>query len=140
MHTKSLKTTLFCSGAWLVLATTGTAHAQAPAEAVLPPPTTAPTTTSSSETGADIVVTGTRVIRDGYKSPTPLTVVTRDDIENTSPTNNIADLVNQLPALGGSTRPSNSRLELSSGIAGVNLLNLRNAGIVRTLVLVDGRR
>lgn len=140
MHTKSLKTTLFCSGAWLVLATAGTAHAQAPAEAVLPPPTTAPTTTSSSETGADIVVTGTRVIRDGYKSPTPLTVVTRDDIENTSPTNNIADLVNQLPALGGSTRPSNSRLELSSGIAGVNLLNLRNAGIVRTLVLVDGRR
>lgn len=89
---------------------------------------------------SSIIVTGSRVIRDGYKSPTPITVVTRDDIQNTSPTNNLADLVNQIPAFAGSTRPSNSRLELSSGIAGVNLLNLRNIGSVRTLVLIDGRR
>jgi len=139
---ESLKTTLLCGGAWVALAMAGTANAQAPAEAALPPPaspaTPVPTTQNADE--SDIVVTGTRVIRDGYKSPTPLTVVTRDDIENTSPTNNIADLVNQLPSLGGSTRPSNSRLELSSGIAGVNLLNLRNVGVVRTLVLIDGRR
>lgn len=136
----SLKSTLLCGGAWVALGFAGTAHAQAPAEAVLPPPATATTPATQNAAESDIVVTGTRVIRDGYKSPTPLTVVTRDDIENTSPTNNIADLVNQLPALGGSTRPSNSRLELSSGIGGVNLLNLRNVGVVRTLVLIDGRR
>jgi outer membrane receptor protein involved in Fe transport len=87
-----------------------------------------------------IVVTGTRVVRDGYQAPTPLTVLTRDDIENTSPTNNVADFVNQLPSLAGSTRPSNSRLNLSSGAAGINALNLRNLGDVRTLVLLDGRR
>jgi outer membrane receptor protein involved in Fe transport len=87
-----------------------------------------------------IVVTGTRVVRDGYQAPTPLTVLTRDDIENGSPTNNIADFVNQLPSLAGSTRPSNSRLNLSSGQAGINALNLRNLGEVRTLVLLDGRR
>ena len=105
--------------------------------------------TESAETAAtdargEIVVTGTRIVRDGYQAPTPLTVLTREEIQNSSPTNNIADFVNQLPALAGSTRPSNSRLNLSSGTAGINALNLRNldnnSSGTRTLVLVNGRR
>ena len=67
-------------------------------------------------------------------------MLTEEDIENSSPTNNIADFVNQLPALAASIRPSNSRLELSNGQAGINALNLRSLGTVRTLVLVNGRR
>ncbi|WBY08497.1 TonB-dependent receptor plug domain-containing protein [Sphingomonas sp. 7/4-4] len=88
----------------------------------------------------ELVVTGTRIIRDGFQAPTPLTVLTRDDINNTSPTNNIADFVNQLPQLAGSTKPANSRLNLSNGSAGINALSLRNLGEGRTLVLLDGRR
>ena len=88
----------------------------------------------------EILVTGSRIVRDGFQSPTPLTVMSEEEIENSSPTNNIADFVNQLPALAGSIRPSNSRLELSNGLAGINALNLRSLGTVRTLVLVDGRR
>jgi iron complex outermembrane receptor protein len=88
----------------------------------------------------EVVVTGTRIIRDGFQAPTPLTVLTRQDIENTSPTNNIADFVNQLPQLAGSTKPANSRLNLSNGSAGINALSLRNLGEGRTLVLLDGRR
>lgn len=88
----------------------------------------------------ELVVTGTRIIRDGFQAPTPLTVLTREDIENTSPTNNIADFVNQLPQLAGSTKPANSRLNLSNGSAGINALSLRNLGEGRTLVLLDGRR
>jgi outer membrane receptor protein involved in Fe transport len=87
-----------------------------------------------------IVVTGTRVIRDGFQSPTPLTVLTKDDIDNGSPTNNIADFVNQLPQLAGSTKPANSRLNISNGSAGINAINMRNLGENRTLVLIDGRR
>jgi outer membrane receptor protein involved in Fe transport len=87
-----------------------------------------------------ILVTGTRIVRDGFQAPTPLTVLTRDDIDNTSPTNNIADFVNQLPQLAGSTKPANSRLNISNGSAGINALNLRNLGEGRTLVLIDGRR
>lgn len=90
--------------------------------------------------GPDVVVTGTRIVRDGFQSPTPLTVLTQEDIRNTSPTNNIADFVNQIPAVAGSTRPANSRLAISSGLAGINALNLRNLGEIRTLVLLDGRR
>ncbi|PAX06625.1 TonB-dependent receptor plug domain-containing protein [Sphingomonas lenta] len=88
----------------------------------------------------DVVVTGTRIVRDGFQAPTPLTVLTAEEIQNSSPSNNVADFVNQLPSLAGSTRPSNSRLNLSSGQAGINALNLRNLGEVRTLVLLDGRR
>ncbi|HEU0135000.1 MAG TPA: TonB-dependent receptor plug domain-containing protein, partial [Allosphingosinicella sp.] len=95
---------------------------------------------AEAETRQDIVVTGTRVVRDGFQAPTPLTVLTRDDIDNTSPTNNIADFVNQLPQLAGSTKPANSRLNISNGSAGINALNMRNLGEGRVLVLIDGRR
>lgn len=88
----------------------------------------------------DVVVTGSRVVRNGFQSPIPLTILSADEIQKQSPSNNIADFINQQPALAGSTRPSNSRLNLSSGQAGINALNLRNLGENRTLVLIDGRR
>ncbi len=89
---------------------------------------------------SSIIVTGSRIAGSGFDSPSPLTVVSEEMIENQSPTNNIADLVNQLPALAGSLRPANSRLAISSGLSGINALNLRNLGEIRTLVLLDGRR
>ena len=90
--------------------------------------------------GEQIVVTGSRIARDGFQAPTPVIVLTQEDIQNTSPSNNIADFVNQLPQLAGSTKPANSRLNISNGSAGINALNLRNLGESRVLVLVDGRR
>ena len=102
---------------------------------------TAPQTSEDeAQEAGDVVVTGSRVVRDGFQAPTPITVLTLEDIQNTSPSNNIADFVNQLPSMAGSTRPGNSRLNLSSGQAGINALNLRNLGSERTLVLLDGRR
>lgn len=95
---------------------------------------------SQRESGDEVIVTGTRIIRDGFQAPTPLTVLTLEDIQNGSPSNNIADFVNQLPQLAGSTKPANSRLNLSNGSAGINALNLRNLGEGRTLILLDGRR
>ncbi|UIJ47291.1 TonB-dependent receptor [Sphingomonas cannabina] len=96
--------------------------------------------TPPGEDRSDIVVTGSRIRRDGFQAPTPLIVLTQQDIQNTSPTNNIADFVNQLPQLAGSTKPANSRLNLSNGSAGINALNMRNLGEGRVLVLLDGRR
>lgn len=140
----SLKTFLFSGAAFAALSIAGPAAAQTdPAEDATPDAEVAqPVAAESAETedSGDIVVTGTRVVRDGFQAPTPLQVLTEEDIENSSPTNNIADFVNQLPALAASTRPSNSRLELSNGQAGINALNLRSLGTVRTLVLVNGRR
>lgn len=121
----SLKTVLFSGIGFTAMATASVASAQS---------------TAAAEEDRAIVVTGTRVVRDGYQAPTPLTVLTQEDIQNSSPTNNIADFVNQLPSLAGSTSPSNSRLNISSGQAGINALNLRNFGETRTLILLNGRR
>ena len=100
----------------------------------------AATSVSEAEAGDQIIVTGSRIARDGFQAPTPVIVMTQEDIQNTSPSNNIADFVNQLPQLAGSTKPANSRLNISNGSAGINALNLRNLGESRVLVLVDGRR
>lgn len=95
--------------------------------------------TEQSDEGNVITVTGTRVIRDGYQAPTPLTVIGSEQIQNSS-SNNVADYVNDLPQLSGSATPANSNSAISSGLAGLNALNLRNLGSSRTLVLLDGQR
>src|SRR3546814_226065 len=88
---------------------------------------------------AEITVTGTRIQRDGYQAPTPLTVLGAEDIEASAPAN-IADYVNDIPSLVGSVTPASSNLNISAGTAGVNALNLRALGTARTLVLLDGQR
>ena len=140
----SLKTFLFSGAAFAAMSIAGPAAAQTdPADDAAAAETEvaqADPVAAEPEDSGDIVVTGTRIVRDGFQAPTPLTVLTKDDIENTSPTNNIADFVNQLPQLAGSTKPANSRLNISNGSAGINALNMRNLGENRVLILIDGRR
>ena len=78
-------------------------------------------------------------MRDGFEAPTPVSVLSVDDL-NVISTPNIADAVNRLPALQGSLGTSNASTNVSSGTGGVNQLNLRALGAVRTLVLLDGKR
>lgn len=87
----------------------------------------------------EVVVTGSRVARDGFEAPTPLTVIGEDQINAAAP-ENLADFVNELPSVVGSSTPQNSNLSFSNGQAGINALNLRGLGTVRTLVLLDGQR
>lgn len=86
-----------------------------------------------------VQVTGTRVVRDGYSAPTPVTVVGSDQIEAQAP-QNLADFVNKLPAFIGSETPNTSAGSLSNGLAGINALNLRSLGVNRTLILLNGHR
>src|SRR3546814_7610474 len=80
----------------------------------------------------EITVTGSRIQRDGFRAPTPLTVLNSEDIESSAPAN-IADYVNDIPSLVGSVTPASSNLNISAGTAGVNALNLRALGTARTL-------
>ncbi|WP_296443630.1 TonB-dependent receptor plug domain-containing protein, partial [Rhodoferax sp. UBA5149] len=86
-----------------------------------------------------VSVTGTRVVRDGYSAPTPVTVVGSEQIEAQAP-QNLADFVNKLPSFIGSETPNTSSGSLSNGLAGINALNLRSLGINRTLILLNGHR
>ena len=101
-----------------------------------PPSVTSPSLTELID---EIVVTGTRIVRDGFQSPTPVTVLGAEAIDAAAP-ENVADLVNDLPSVVGSATPQSSNLQFSSGLAGLNTLNLRGIGSNRTLVLLDGQR
>jgi outer membrane receptor protein involved in Fe transport len=84
-----------------------------------------------------VTVTGSRVISDAANSPTPLTIVSTEDLKSTTPTS-IPDGLNKLPVFLGSQilgRPGDGSKNFSS-----NTLNLRNFGGERTLVLLDGHR
>ncbi|MFZ4110758.1 MAG: hypothetical protein ACOYKQ_09850, partial [Polymorphobacter sp.] len=71
-----------------------------------------------------IVVTGSRIARDGYDAPTPVSVIGAKELKAESPAN-IADFVNTLPSVRGSSTSSNSSGSLSNGIAGIASINLR---------------
>ncbi|HEY6640895.1 TonB-dependent receptor plug domain-containing protein [Povalibacter sp.] len=92
-----------------------------------------------SSTLGEVVVTGSRILRDGYEAPTPVSVLGADEL-NALNTVNIADAVNVLPAFSGSASPRSANGNLSTGATGVSQLNLRSMGTNRTLVLLDGRR
>ncbi len=102
------------------------ALAQAPAAA-------APT----DEPGEDIVVTASRIQRDGFDAPTPTTVVGEDEL-SLGASSNIADALNRVPSFSGAVTPTSSTT--AAGSAGQNILSLRGLGPSRTLVLVNGRR
>ena len=87
----------------------------------------------------ELVITGSRIIREGFEAPTPLSVIDTTTLER-SPAANIAEFVNTLPVFAGSRSPNNSQNGISAGDAGVNILNLRGIGANRTLVLIDGQR
>lgn len=89
---------------------------------------------------ADIVVTGTRITRPDYQLPNPVASFDAAQITQSGKTN-LTDFLTQTPALVGSS-DSNANAGSNAGIGatGINLLNLRNLGTNRTLVLVNGRR
>ena len=86
----------------------------------------------------EIVVTGSRVIRNGNASPTPLTVVSTDQLLQIRP-GPVAEVIADLPVfLGSRTNTSNPGTGVTN--AGANHLNLRNLGYNRSLILFDGNR
>lgn len=124
-----------------MLVTAGAAALAACAGAAFAAPADAPMATAAAgdETVSEVLVTGSRVVRDGYDAPTPVNVLSADEIKAAAPAN-ISDFVNTLPSIAGSQTAANSSGGLSNGVAGISALNLRALGAGRTLVLFDGQR
>jgi iron complex outermembrane receptor protein len=85
-----------------------------------------------------VEVTGSRILSVNAESAAPIQVMTAADIQASGVTN-LQDLLLKNPAFG---TPSISRTNsnFSTSSAGVSTIDLRNLGIDRTLVLVNGRR
>ena len=86
----------------------------------------------------EITVTGSRIARDpNLSGALPVQSIDEQEIQMSGEFS-IADVVNDVPALLGSTTSESS---IDSGFSdGANVLSLRGLGSSRTLTLVDGRR
>ncbi len=92
-----------------------------------------PATTDASA----ITITGSRIRRPNLTSSVPVTSLQGEQFFQRGQTN-IGDALNDLPQLRSTFAQQNPGLGI--GIAGLNLLDLRGLGTVRTLTLVNGRR
>lgn len=94
--------------------------------------------TSSAKSAVDldtVIVTGSRIARQDYVASSPITTLTRENIDNTGAVTLEAAL-NQLPQLAIGANATNAGF----GGTGQASLNLRGLGALRNLVLLDGRR
>lgn len=126
---KSLLTAASAAALALVVPTVSQAQTEPPA-----------TTAAPAEEIEDVIVTGSRVIRNGNDAPTPITVVTAEELLTTKPTTvfeNLADLPMFAGSMGVTNAPTNNTPERNSS---VSALNLRNLGALRALALLDGHR
>lgn len=85
-----------------------------------------------------IEVTGSRIKRTDVEATSPITTIGEAAIEITG-VNNVAQLLNELPAAGipGSV---DTATNFRTSTTGLNTIDLRNLGEMRTLILVNGRR
>jgi iron complex outermembrane receptor protein len=102
----------------------------------IPAGTPAPPGGESAHLGT-ITVTGTRISNPNVMSPTPVSVLTAEDIKAVGAIN-IGDILTRMPQLATTFTMGNSTRFI--GTAGVQEQDLRNLGTNRTLVLVNGRR
>jgi iron complex outermembrane recepter protein len=98
----------------------------------LPAPQDAST---GSVDAADIVVTGSRIPRSGLSSTSPVASTTAEDIKLQQALT-VEDFSTKLPQLAGGVRQSSQ----GSDSFGAQVLDLRNFGQSRTLVLIDSTR
>lgn len=134
------KATLLVGGSLLGFLPTGLVHAQqTPNPAAAAQNVAAPGAQADAASVEDIIVTGSRIVREGYQSPTPLSVISGEQL-TTNASSNIAQFTSNLPAFSGSANSRANTVGGAQGTAGVNSLNLRALGPARTLVLLDGHR
>ena len=137
------------SWAYPALAQTGSQQQpQSPSsQAAAQADTNAQASAAAASGAGQIVVTGTRIVRNGYTAPTPVTVATTEELARTTPSS-IPDALNKLPQFQNSLSPSKSANNFSNLPIHGNVLNLRGLGLpgnnpkgpLRTLILFDGIR
>jgi outer membrane receptor protein involved in Fe transport len=108
-----------------------------PVQETVQTPAEAQANAAVAEDTGRVTVTGSRIVRSGMTTPTPVTALAAEDLTNLAPTT-MADALTQLPQFANSNTTANT--VGTSGNAGQSILNLRGIGANRTLVLLDGRR
>ena len=100
------------------------------------------TAVHAQDTIEEISITGSRIQRPGLVSQTPVTAITRDEVELLA-TTTLGDALDALPQFLGSAMLADTENMFGGGYlgnSGQSNLNMRGVGGSRTLVLLDGRR
>ncbi len=93
--------------------------------------------TAAAQADDVVQVTGTRIRATGMSTPTPVTVIQADELENIAP-GNLINALDQIPQFLNNQSPNTAASKADS--AGASNVNLRGIGSKRTLVLLNGRR
>ncbi|MBE0367912.1 TonB-dependent receptor plug domain-containing protein [Pseudoalteromonas aurantia] len=89
------------------------------------------------DTPERIMVTGSRIKRINFEAPSPTVVISAEDIKLTG-AQNVNDILTGMPQFSDGFDSASGNY--SFGNSGLNILDLRNMGEERTLVLVNGKR
>ncbi|MDP3738226.1 MAG: TonB-dependent receptor [Hyphomonadaceae bacterium] len=100
--------------------------AAAPAAAQNAPP--------QAEDNEIVVITGTRIVQEGYASSSPITTITAEELQLTQPVD-VEAVLRALPQF----QPGNGG-QVNNGSSGTSTLDLRGLTTPRTLPLIDGKR
>lgn len=87
----------------------------------------------------EISVTGSRIQRDGMNMPTPVTVMSRDELEALAP-GSLMDGLDMMPQFMNSLTVADAGGATWVSTGGQSIVNMRGLEPQRTLVLLNGRR
>ena len=125
--------------------TAGAALAQQASPQITAPQTVvaqnAPDQQASAANAETVVVSASRISIAGYQEPTPVSVIDSGQLQQAANAD-IGQTLRALPMMGTAQSPQNGTQGNAgnSGAVGISSINLRNLGVVRTLVLIDGER
>lgn len=111
--------------------------AATPAIAQEEPASVADQTVATTAETNEIIVTGSRIARSGFNTPTPVTVLGQDQMERQAVAN-VAQVLADIPSFRAQSSPTTTAIFVSN--LGASTADLRGLGGNRTLVLIDGRR
>lgn len=95
---------------------------------------------AQDEAIAEVVVTGSRIARPNLEGVTPVLAIGQQDFQALG-FENFADVAAALPQFSPSFGASRTQSTFSGAAqSGLNQVNLRNLGAIRTVVLLNGRR
>jgi outer membrane receptor protein involved in Fe transport len=127
----------------MLLLSAGLAAAQTPAPATEAPAAEQPASGEPARRAKrgeeEIVVTGSRVRRKDLTTPAPVTVLTREQFEDSGKLT-LGDFLQTLPEQGNAPNFQLNNGGSTYSADGSTRINLRSLGVTRTLVLVNGRR
>jgi iron complex outermembrane recepter protein len=107
------------------------------------PPAPAPAAAAGDQGLSEVVVTGSRIQRRDYESPSPIVTLNTDDLKNSTAEVSIEQALSKLPQFTPGSNQFNQAANVQATAAsapGIATVNLRGLGSNRTLVLLDGRR